>query len=199
VTHLSLDQLTRLRDPEAEPGLASAREHLAGCDQCQAEARALEQRVARLRALPTLRPGRDHWAQIRSRVAADRRRRRFKVAGLVSFAAAACLVLAIALRPAPHRQAATATALNQVMAQSSGLEEALRSYNPDARVTDGVTAGVAGELEDRIAVVDQQLQMAQLLDAAQRDARLLQLWRERVGLLDALVDVHLTRASNVGM
>ena len=32
-----------------------------------------------------------------------------------------------------------------------------------------------------------------------RDAQLLQLWRERVGLLDALVDVHVTRASNAGL
>jgi hypothetical protein len=27
----------------------------------------------------------------------------------------------------------------------------------------------------------------------------LSLWRERVGLLDALVDVHLTRASDAGL
>jgi hypothetical protein len=27
----------------------------------------------------------------------------------------------------------------------------------------------------------------------------LRLWRERVGLLDALMDVHVTRASNAGL
>ena len=44
-----------------------------------------------------------------------------------------------------------------------------------------------------------------LLDSLRRqfapdvpDAALLHLWQERVGLLDALVDVHLTRASDVG-
>jgi hypothetical protein len=31
------------------------------------------------------------------------------------------------------------------------------------------------------------------------DGDLLKLWRERVGLLDALVDVHVTRASNAGL
>ena len=31
------------------------------------------------------------------------------------------------------------------------------------------------------------------------DHDLLKLWRERVGLLDALVDVHVTRASNAGL
>jgi hypothetical protein len=66
-------------------------------------------------------------------------------------------------------------------------------------VLDGRTAGIAQELEDRIAQVDRELEMADLQDKQARDAQLLQLWRERVGLLDALVDVHVTRASNVGL
>jgi hypothetical protein len=41
--------------------------------------------------------------------------------------------------------------------------------------------------------------MADMLGRQSRDAQLLRLWRERVGLLDALVDVHVTRASNVGL
>ena len=43
------------------------------------------------------------------------------------------------------------------------------------------------------------LEVAQLLHAAARQDTLLQLWRERVGLLDALVDVHLTLANDVGL
>jgi hypothetical protein len=41
--------------------------------------------------------------------------------------------------------------------------------------------------------------MAELEEQQTRDQQLLKLWRERVGLLDALVDVHVTRASNVGL
>jgi hypothetical protein len=41
--------------------------------------------------------------------------------------------------------------------------------------------------------------MAELMEQQPRDDQLLKLWRERVGLLDALVDVHVTRASNVGL
>jgi len=41
--------------------------------------------------------------------------------------------------------------------------------------------------------------MAQLLRARERDTALLNLYRERIGLLDALMDVHVTRASNVGL
>ena len=67
-------------------------------------------------------------------------------------------------------------------------------------MVDGHTARIAGVLEDRIAEVDEQLQAAELeRSAAAHDRELLQLWRERVGLLDALVDVHVTRASNVGL
>jgi len=38
-----------------------------------------------------------------------------------------------------------------------------------------------------------------LMDSVKRQSQELNLWRERVGLLDALVDVHITRASNVGL
>ena len=76
----------------------------------------------------------------------------------------------------------------------------LEADNPRERVVDGHTARIAGVLEDRIAEVDQQLQAAELeRNAAMHQRELLQLWRERVGLLDALVDVHVTRASNVGL
>ena len=50
---------------------------------------------------------------------------------------------------------------------------------------------------------DQPLQDAQLRRARQAEdvqqQQVLELWRERVGLLNALVDVHVTRASNVGL
>ncbi len=85
------------------------------------------------------------------------------------------------------------------MARSQALESALSEYHPEDRVLDGRTAGIAQELEDRIARVDRELEMTELLDQQARDEQLLKLWRERVGLLDALVDVHVTRASNVGL
>jgi hypothetical protein len=58
---------------------------------------------------------------------------------------------------------------------------------------------VAERLEDRIGAIDQQLQAAQMLDQVTQQRKMLELWRERVGLLDALVDVHVTRATNVGL
>ena len=89
--------------------------------------------------------------------------------------------------------------ISQAMARSQALESALSEFHPENRVLDGRTAGIAQELEDRIARVDRELEMAELLERQPRDQQLLRLWRERVGLLDALVDVHVTRASNVGL
>jgi hypothetical protein len=85
------------------------------------------------------------------------------------------------------------------MVRSQALESALDRIDPESRVLDGRTAGIAQELEDRIARVDRELQMVELMERQSRDDELLRLWRERVGLLDALVDVHVTRASHAGL
>lgn len=198
MTHLSVDQLVLLREPGVEPGVTGARAHLEGCPECQEELRRLDQRAARLKALATLRPARDQWAAIEARVRAERRTRRLRVAGMTMLATAAALALVVVTRRGQAAEVTTAVAIGDVVARSHQLEQVLEAYNPERRVTDGVTAVVAGELEDRIAVVDRRLEQVQLLGAARRDEQLLRLWQERVGLLDALVDVHLTRASNVG-
>jgi len=197
MSHLPIELLLQLREPGAEPGTADARRHLETCAECQAEARRLDQRAARLKALPSLRPARDQWPMLRARVATERRRHRLRWGGMVALAAAAGLVAVVSLRR-PEQSAPEREAISEAMTRSSQLEQLIQSYNPEARVTDGRTVRVASELEDRIAVLDRELEVAQMLDPRQRDEALLRLWRQRVGLLDALVDVHLTRARAVG-
>jgi len=199
MTHLSMDSLVRLREPGSEPGRAAAREHLDQCAHCQAELQRLHQRVARLKALPTLRPGRDRWPETKARFRADRRRRRTRLVGLTGLATAASVALAVAVGDISRPADATAEQLNQAMERSQVLESALSEYNPAGRVLDGRTARIAGELEDRIARVDRELEATELLRQQATNRDLLKLWRERVGLLDALVDVHVTRASNAGL
>jgi len=200
MTHLTIEQLVALREPGAEPGTQAAREHLEACDACRSEFDRLYQRIARLKALPALRPTRDRWPAVRARFEAERRTRRLRRFGLAGLVAAASIAVAVATRsvdrPLP---AATAVELSETMARSRALEAAIDQYHPETRVLDGHTARIAQELEDRIAAVDRELEMADLMDASKRPAQELNLWRERVGLLDALVDVHLTRASNVGL
>jgi len=204
MSHLTMDTLVGLREPGNEPGQSAAREHLNGCPYCQAELERLHQRVARLKALPALRPGRDRWPETMARFNAERRQRRNRIISLTGLATAASLAAVLSLghmnnlnvtRP----QEMTAEQLSQVMERSQVLESALNDYNPDGRVLDGRTARIAGELEDRIARLDQQLEMTELQRQQASDQDLLRLWRERVGLLDALVDVHVTRASNAGL
>jgi hypothetical protein len=199
MNHLSMDALLALREPGAEPGQAAAREHLDRCGHCQAELQRLHQRVARLKALPALRPSRDRWPETVARFKADRRRRRTRLAGVTGLVAAASLALAVTLGDISRPNELAANELSHVMERSQVLESALNDYNPEARVLDGRTARIAGELEDRIARLDRELEMADLQRQQATDEDLLKLWRERVGLLDALVDVHVTRASNAGL
>jgi len=194
-----METLVGLREPGSEPGQAAAREHLNQCAQCQAELQRLHQRVARLKALPTLRPGRDRWPETKARFTAERRRRRTRVVGLSGLAMAASVALAVSVGDLSRPADPTPEQLSQAMERSQVLESALSEYNPGGRVLDGRTARIAGELEDRIARVDRQLEATELLRQQATDRDLLKLWRERVGLLDALVDVHVTRASNAGL
>ena len=206
MTHLTMEQLVALRDGASEPGTAAAREHIQSCARCTAELDRLHQRIARLRALPTLRPSRDLWPQVNAERRRVRRRRQARWAGVGGLALAASLAGVAAFGPQAGTgepvpaEVAVEGELAAVRERSQALETMLNVYNPDARVIDGQTARVAQALEDRIAVVDQELQVTELQrEVPDQNAVLLDLWRERVGLLDALVDVHVTRASNVGL
>jgi hypothetical protein len=199
MSHLSIETLVALRDPGTEPGEAAAREHLEGCPLCRAELERLHQRVARLKALPALRPSRERWAVVLTQVRAERRRSRFRTGGLAGLAAAASVALALGVSLQPKDTGLDPAEIQQAMARSQVLESALDRIDPENRMMDGQTAGIAQELEDGIARVDRELEMAELMEQQARDAQLLRLWRERIGLLDALVDVHVTRASNVGL
>ncbi|MFZ5623720.1 MAG: hypothetical protein ACOY71_04715 [Gemmatimonadota bacterium] len=199
--HLTMEQLLALREPGEEPGRAALRSHLEGCARCRLEQDRLDQRVARLRALPRLRPARDRWPGVAARLAAERRAKRVRWIGMGGLALAASVALMLLVdRPAGPAPASAATeAISEARERSRELEDMLRQINPEQRAIDGRTARVAAELEDRISMIDDALQAAQLLGDAERDAALARLWSERVGLLDALVDVHVTRASAVGM
>ena len=200
MTHLTMEQLVALRDAGSEPGSAASQAHVAACPRCAAALDRLHQRVARLRALPTLRPPRDRFAVVAARVRQDRRQLYVRRAGIGALALAASLLLMVVGGDLLAPPAASASdQLTAVMAESATLEQALRQIRGSQRVTDAYTTGAATSLEDRIAELDRRLEAAQMNGAADVDVELLPLWRERVGLMDALVDVHVTRAQNVGL
>jgi hypothetical protein len=211
MNHLTMDELLELREPGLEPGTAAAREHFAACPVCQAESDRLDQRVARLKALPAPRPARDQFPLVRSRFVAEQRKRRIYVGGAGALALAAVLALAVVLRPddrgLPVRLGGVTPALEEsnelsrVMARSQQLEETLRRYDVENRSIDGRTATIAARLEDQLGTLDRQIEVLGAIERfdPERQMHRLRLWRERVGLLDALVDVHVTRASYAGL
>jgi hypothetical protein len=190
--HGTLEELLALRDGE---GSAWAREHVALCAVCAAELERLEQVRSQLRALPAFAPPRDRWPLIAQSARQERRRRRVSwSSGAV--AAAAVLVLGFIVLRHPGTTSQDA-AVRQAMAESAAMEQIFRSLQPDQRAMTGSTAGVVADLEDRLAQVDAALNdpTAQRADPE----RVADLWKQRAGLLSALVDVHETRATYAGL
>lgn len=190
MTHCSMDDLLALR---ANEGSVWARKHLESCAVCRGELEALYQRVAQLKALPSRSPARDRWPEIRETVLAERRRRTRRWAGW-SMAAAAALAGVLVFHPFTP-PTANAENLAQVKAQSAALESRLQAPEAEGRVVSGREAALIAQLEDQIAQIDGVLSSEQ---ASQMDAQL-QLWQQRVNLMNQLVQVRVVRASYVGL
>lgn len=197
MTHLTMEQLLAVREPGREPEVQGWRDHAERCDVCRAELDRLDQRAARLRALPPLLPARSRLADVQAGFRRHRLRRRLMAGAIGGLALAATLAVAVVWGPLGNRSArelAEQEELENIIARSRQLERVIEDYNPDRRVTDGRTAVVTASLEDRLARVDRELQLMNLMDQRVRSQEAIRLWRERVGLLDALVDVHATGA-----
>ncbi len=63
----------------------------------------------------------------------------------------------------------------------------------------GRSAALCADLEDSIAVIDDELADATRAERAARQVELVQLWRERVDLMQQLVSLRVTRAAYVGL
>ncbi|HYX81266.1 MAG TPA: hypothetical protein VE714_02665 [Gemmatimonadales bacterium] len=189
-----MDDLGALRAGE---GSVWARRHITTCTACRAELDALYQRVAQLKALPTLRPPRDRWPAVRAVLHAERSRRRRTWGTWIGSLVLAAMIAGILLLKPPSGTTGTLYAeLSQAKQQSATLEDSLQQYDTDGRVLSGHAAAVVAELEDRISMLDGTL--AQREQSVQ-DAELVKLWRERVGLMRELVNARATRARYVGL
>ncbi len=195
--HCTMEDLLALKDGQAS---AWARRHLGECPVCQQGYDGLHQRVAGLRTLANLNPSRDRWPMIRERVLAERRQKRNVRIRWGSLALAASLAGILTVRTFQQRPAAqVATAapaedLATLVDRSQQLEETLREYDPRNRVMNMNTAGAVAALEDRIAAVDAELDHPDI-----PAAHLQNLWRQRVNLMEGLVNVHVAKATYGGM
>lgn len=192
--HCTMDDLLALRAAEAS---VWARRHIEDCPACRAELERVYQRVAALKALPPLSPARDRWPAVRDALRAGRWRRA-RTMGLAGLAAAAALAGVIVFR-AMSPPDAVADQLTRIKAASAELESGLSLLAPDGRVVSGREAALAALLEDRIAVIDGELVRAALPEAAAAESQVLNLWRERVDLMQQLYTVRVTRAAYMGL
>ena len=110
----------------------------------------------------------------------------------MGLAAAAAILGVMIIGPTEHN--AVAEQLAQAKQQSAQLESTLQAYDPDGRVMSGREAELTAQLEDQIARVD-----GRLTQVDPNSTQLLDLWRQRVDLMQQLVQVRVTRAKYVGL
>lgn len=195
--HARLDQLLSLRD--GEPVDSRVASHVADCADCAAALAGASTLRDRLRALPPAadEPG-DGWAAVQSRLAARERglRRRSHLTSLAAAASVATLALLAALRfqetpirPAAPAQAATTVA--ELRARSQALEAMLAALPERPAVARGGTAVPIDTLESQVQWLDHQLSTAaDAMPAPQAE----QLWRDRVEVMNSLVQLRYVEA-----
>lgn len=212
--HANTEQLLNLRDGGAEA--AAVRKHVAGCEQCQAEIERLSRVRDSLRSLPPVRPDSDLWKTLAIGAVQNPAPARFHWGSGLAIAASFVLGLALLIRiggdrgapedaPIETTPAATISETLPVAERSmlpalqmrSRRLEALRAAMPRSpEVNRAGTAMTIADLEDRIALVDLRLNAADALDLtpAQRQA----LWRERVNLMQSLLQVEYAQLQSPG-
>jgi hypothetical protein len=79
--------------------------------------------------------------------------------------------------------------------RSMQLEQALRAMPAGPQVVSAGTAGTIAALEDRVALIDYQLSLESEHSLTPEQSRLL--WRERVDLMNSLVQVRYAQAQRV--
>lgn len=196
MTHPKLDELLALRDGDATPETVA---HVGGCAACQNVVHELRDLRERLAALPQDEPPAGGWERLRDRMAA---RRHSRVLARGGWAAAAAMVLftaTVAVRGGIEawNEAKLQQQMKALVAESQRLEGQVRTTETSGRVQTGRTAYAIADLQGRIEALDARLA------AARREKRptneVVDLWQQRVALLDDLASVQTTRVAYVGI
>ncbi|MGH8401074.1 MAG: hypothetical protein ACRESU_08225 [Gammaproteobacteria bacterium] len=204
--HASPEQLIALRD--GEPVAATLQTHVRECAECAAGYNSLVELRSQLSRLPDFALPEGAWQAVMAQVEQAESSHGFRHGGLraagVAMVASIVIALTLVLFPGiPHRPADNATASDtptasvpQLMRQSSYLERAVLSLNSDAdhMVVSAGTAATVAALEDRIALLDYEINHA-TADAHNHD-RLPQLWQQRVNLMQSLAAVRYAQVAS---
>jgi hypothetical protein len=189
--HCSIQELLDVRNGEGSVG---ARIHVNECEECRDELDRLHQRVAALKALPSLNAPRDRWPLVREQIVAARQRLWWTRMGWAAAAAIALALGANGLVPWPGAEPEQEVELQALVEQSAQLDSMLKTIEKKTRVVNGLTAVRIADLEDRIIIIDSRLSTGFAISEAQ----LRELLQQRVLLMDALVNTHAKRTVNVG-
>ncbi len=165
-----------------------------------------------LNDLPDTTPPRALWERIREQAEAEgllKKRRDYRswYAGAGLAAAVVMAVVFIPRPPEPQQEVfdptpdpVIATApdnrLQSLMIRSAQLEQNLRALPDEPSVVRAGTAATIIELEDRIAAIDYQLSDP---DAGLTPEETEIFWRERVRLMESLVQLRFAQAQRTGM
>lgn len=204
--HTSTEQLIPLRD--GEPVDASVQTHVRECAECAAELDRLVELREQLLKLPSFALPEGVWQAVEERVTQGDSTRGNRLGWLrmtgVAMVASVVIAVSLAMFPvAPQRPADTVTAtgaqpasVSQLVMQSRYLENAVLSLNAntDHMIISAGTAATVAALEDRIALVDYEINHA-VVDPRNQD-RLPQLWQQRVNLLQSLAAVRYAQVAN---
>ncbi len=191
--HCTIQELLDVRNGDGSLG---ARTHVDECAECRDELDGIHQRVAALKALPSISAPRDRWSEVGRAIQMERRRTGWLRAG---WAAAATFALLVGANGFVHRTAAVPNSVNELQTlvrQSRQLDSALLAVRMDGRVMNGMTALAIVDLEDRITMIDTRLSAARQVVVSRE--QLTGLFRQRVLLMDALINTQVRRAAYVG-
>lgn len=215
--HPDLQELLAWLDGDAPGQSSDTGAHLESCARCRAEVDGLRETRAALRDMPALRPARDGWTDVQKAMGlAVQAEQPVHPASMhawlrpaAAMAASVLLVVGLVLglqdepvvRPAPSQIAmqlpATAPIANRttgmggqlasLVAESRRLEQSLIAQQRTSRVMSLGQAGTVSALRDQIALVDNLLHARDAeLDNAGRE----RLWRQRVRLMQGLIDAQ---------
>jgi conjugal transfer/entry exclusion protein len=219
--HASVEQLLNLRDAGTEAGEVAT--HVAGCERCQGELGRLRAIQVGLQSLPEFAVPQGSWSRIAQARVITEKKASVQLtgwfwAGSLAAALAVAVVLFGLLSQVPREMATPGTAnlagsqptlasqvhsaqsassdreqnLESLMARSRQLDWALQAMPEGPQLVSADTAGTISLLEDRVAMIDYRLSMTDEKDLS--PAQEMKLWKERVDLMDSLVQVRYTQA-----
>jgi hypothetical protein len=205
--HARLDELLSLRD--GAPVDARVRTHVDACDGCAAELVRTEALQQQLRALPQAPdPAADGWQVVQARLAASSAPGR-RLERLAPYAAAASVVtLAVfaALRftepPTPTASrpepliVLDAESLDDLRTRSQQLEALLEALPERPAVARAGTSVPIESLEAQVQWLDHQLSVA---GATGQVPQAQQLWRDRVEVMNSLVQLRYVEAQQLNL